>query len=409
MNNNTNKQKRSNALRRDALFRKGPMTDDNVQLAFPGGKYFDASNRPFLLQKNDPGLYKMMTDFDDEPINIRNGALPKIVLPAKNGAPKNANKKQANNANNRTPKNLGAPSSSTNNTGRATKRSAGTVSPVWLSGLTKMKNRKPVQFAPDNSYLSNSRSNSGNSNQNSWTGSTLSQATMSHASNAALSELTSSSEISGMMGLSLESQHAVMTMVQELRNEMSTRLERLEGGVNAIRVTTAEGKELQLAAASFMDVPRKDLPKWLSLQYKKGALNVLKKFVYDPAHFVIKDVVGGSVMETVTLFGRPLKIVVQLTITIFVVGEAVHMFYSLPAVVQTNTLNLGRSAFAVVSNLGTQWYQSRLGMLNGIIGGVTNNLQLSAQATICNPVYQATGWMARSNPWFYIRPALCRA
>lgn len=405
MNNNSNKQLRSNARLREALFRKGPMTADNMQLAFPGGKFFNASNRTFLLQKNDPSLYASLFPNIDEVVTNNRGNRKRA--PLKNSRSATNNGLLKNRAeNNRAPR---IAWSKTNKKAANNNRTTRTVSPVSLSALSKMRNRNPLQFAPDDSHLSNGRSNSGNSNQNSWTGSTLSQATMSHTSDAAQSELSSSSEISGMMGLSLESQYAVMSVVQELRNEMSSRLERLEGGVNAIRVTTAEGKELQLAAASFMDVPRKDLPKWLGLQYKKGGLNVLKKVVYDPAHFVIKDMVGGSVVATVTFFGRPLKIVIQLWITIVVVGEAVHLFYCLPAVVQTSTVDAGRAAFATLTNLGMQWYESRLGMVNGIIGSVADNLQLTAQATICNPVYQATGWLARSNPWFYIRPALCRA
>lgn len=234
--------------------------------------------------------------------------------------------------------------------------------------------------------------------------------TMSRESDAARSVSPfASSEVIGMVGLALEAQGATQTRLEEIFTDIVARLERLEGGQNAIRVTTAEQKELQLAAASFMDVPRKEWAKWLSLQYKKRGLNVSKKVIYDPTKFVIKDVVAGSVIDIFSLFGRPIKIAVKLMITVVVVAETVHYFYSLPASVQLAAADIVRTAYQVVSPLGTWYFNSRLGAVAGLVDEAQANLQNTAQAIVCNPAYPATGWTARTNPWYYIRPAFCRA
>ena len=88
---------------------------------------------------------------------------------------------------------------------------------------------------------------------------------------------------------------------------------------------------------------------------QKGGLNVLKKVMYDPTKFVIKEVVVGNVVETVSMFDKPVKIIIGVAITIVVVGEAIHLFYSLPAYVQSGDHRCGTSAFKVVSDAGSAY------------------------------------------------------
>ena len=109
----------------------------------------------------------------------------------------------------------------------------------------------------------------------SWSGSTLTQNTMSRVSESDAARSQSSSadiQMTGMLGNSLQAQQAIVDMIADLRKDMDERFNKLDGITNAIKVTGAESKDLQLAAASFLNVPRKDIPKWLSMQYKKGGL-----------------------------------------------------------------------------------------------------------------------------------------
>ena len=82
---------------RDALFKQGPLSDENMQLGFPGGRYFNASDKTFLLRQNDPKLYDMLYGEPVVPTRAANMGANRV---ANSGANRDANR-GANRATNR--------------------------------------------------------------------------------------------------------------------------------------------------------------------------------------------------------------------------------------------------------------------------------------------------------------------
>lgn len=144
--NSYNRQK--DAQIRNALFKRGPLTNDNMQLAYPGDKFFNAKSDAFMLEKNDPHLFKRYRYnlFEDEPpmpnkkpvkvnnrVNSRVSASAQFVLPR--------NKPQSNYQTN------------------STTMRDNPLPPVQLSKLSQK--RASMRLVQPN--VSNRRSNNGNS------------------------------------------------------------------------------------------------------------------------------------------------------------------------------------------------------------------------------------------------------